>query len=80
MFNKIERNYSDKNIIIENDLENESEKNTKKIDPFLLLSKMRKTDLKSLVIFSKEKKKENYLSLNYHIKSFIPLDSKLYWH
>ena len=39
MFNKIEQNYSDKNIIIENDLENESEKNTKKIDPFLLLSK-----------------------------------------
>ena len=39
MFNKIPRNYGDKNIIIENELENESEKNTKKIDPFLLLSK-----------------------------------------
>ena len=39
MINKIPKNYSDANINIENEPGNESQKDTKKIDPFTLLSK-----------------------------------------
>ena len=39
MINKIPKNYSDTNINIENEPGNESQKDTKKIDPFTLLSK-----------------------------------------
>ena len=39
MINKIPKNYSDTNINIENEPGNESQKETKKIDPFKLLSK-----------------------------------------
>ena len=39
MINKIPKNYSDTNINLENEPGNESQKDTKKIDPFTLLSK-----------------------------------------